>query len=358
MSGGMGGGESGVDPPTTTKGDVSGFDTSYARIPIGVDSTVLTADSTEALGLKWAAAAAGYLAPTLGGTVINSGATVSDLTSLSLSSANNIAWNVTTSGVDIDFSEPDIQTISIAATTTFTTSNRAAGKTKTLRIITDGTERTLNFPAGWNFVGTAPTSQAASTTGLLKLINYGTTDAFIVASYQVEGLGIVTPAWKRIVYQQQTGGSANFNVTGLTSTAQYMMFTFAGSFGGNDNLRFRFGTGGSIDTGTSYEWKSGFNGTFAGEASSTMIEVNPSDFESDRKFFLSGTMQWNSAEDGSGTANSRIGTFTTAGERDSTINNYTTSFQYFESGTPITDVRFYANGGNDIRGTLAMYESQ
>lgn len=57
MSGGMGGGEAGVDPPTTTKGDVSGFSTTFARIPIGVDSTVLTADSTEALGLKWEAAA-------------------------------------------------------------------------------------------------------------------------------------------------------------------------------------------------------------------------------------------------------------------------------------------------------------
>ena len=168
----MGGGEAGVDPPTTTKGDVSGFDTSYARIPIGTNNQVLTADSTEALGLKWATAAGGYLAPTLGGTVINSGATVSDLTSLSLSSANNIAWNVTTSGVDIDFSEPDIQTISIAATTTFTTSNRAVGKTKTLRIITDGVTRTMNFPSDWKWIGVKPTEQPLDSTGLLKLINY------------------------------------------------------------------------------------------------------------------------------------------------------------------------------------------
>lgn len=59
MSGGMGGGEAGVDPPTTTKGDVSGFDTSYARIPIGTNNQVLTADSAQALGLKWADVAAG-----------------------------------------------------------------------------------------------------------------------------------------------------------------------------------------------------------------------------------------------------------------------------------------------------------
>ena len=59
MSGGMGGGEPGIDPPTTTKGDLSGFDTTFDRVPIGSNTHVLTADSTEALGLKWAAAAAG-----------------------------------------------------------------------------------------------------------------------------------------------------------------------------------------------------------------------------------------------------------------------------------------------------------
>ena len=58
-SGGMGGGEAGVDPPTTTKGDLSGFDTTFDRVPIGTNNQVLTADSTEALGLKWAAASSG-----------------------------------------------------------------------------------------------------------------------------------------------------------------------------------------------------------------------------------------------------------------------------------------------------------
>lgn len=42
--------------PLTTKGDVLSYSTVNARVPIGTDGQVLTADSTQALGLKWAAA--------------------------------------------------------------------------------------------------------------------------------------------------------------------------------------------------------------------------------------------------------------------------------------------------------------
>ena len=59
MSGGMQGGGGVPDDLLTTKGDTHGFDTDNARVPIGVNTTVLTADSTTALGLAWAAPAAG-----------------------------------------------------------------------------------------------------------------------------------------------------------------------------------------------------------------------------------------------------------------------------------------------------------
>ena len=40
--------------PLTTKGDLYGYSTLDARIPIGTNNQVLTADSAQALGLKWA----------------------------------------------------------------------------------------------------------------------------------------------------------------------------------------------------------------------------------------------------------------------------------------------------------------
>lgn len=50
--------------PLTTKGDLYGRSTVDARIPIGSNGNVLTADSTQALGLKWAA-------PTGGSIIVN-----------------------------------------------------------------------------------------------------------------------------------------------------------------------------------------------------------------------------------------------------------------------------------------------
>lgn len=50
---------SGGGAPLTTKGDLFGYSTGDARIPVGADTYVLTADSTQALGVKWAAGGGG-----------------------------------------------------------------------------------------------------------------------------------------------------------------------------------------------------------------------------------------------------------------------------------------------------------
>ena len=100
----------------------------------------------------------------------------------------NVQYDVAAmSGVDFDFNSTDaVQTISISAATAFTGSNYAAGKSITLFITTDGSERGITFPSGWIFQGTMPTTQAASKVGTLTLLCSSTTEASVRAAYAVE----------------------------------------------------------------------------------------------------------------------------------------------------------------------------
>jgi hypothetical protein len=65
--------------PLTTKGDLYTFSTVDARLAVGANDTVLTADSSEATGLKWATPAAGM-------TLINTGGTTLTGSSVTISS--------------------------------------------------------------------------------------------------------------------------------------------------------------------------------------------------------------------------------------------------------------------------------
>jgi hypothetical protein len=56
QAGSLGGGGGGTTSPLTTKGDIYGYDTDNARIPIGADGLFLKADSGNSLGVVWAAA--------------------------------------------------------------------------------------------------------------------------------------------------------------------------------------------------------------------------------------------------------------------------------------------------------------
>ena len=176
-----------IAPPTTTKGDLSGFSTLQARIPIGANTTVLTADSTTSLGLAWTAPAAGYTQPTLGTTVIPSNTTVTTLDGLTLTDIQNLVHDVTGGALAIDFNEDQLQTLTITDNSIFSTSNRAIGKSKTYKLYNSSgsSTYTFTFPA-WKFVGTVPTDIAPTKTGILTLTCFGTADTDIAAAYAVE----------------------------------------------------------------------------------------------------------------------------------------------------------------------------
>jgi hypothetical protein len=75
-------------PPVTTKGDLFGYSTTPARIPVGTNGQVLTADSTQALGLKWAAASGG-------GGSSSATITVNSLpSSTNLTTEGNLDWQM------------------------------------------------------------------------------------------------------------------------------------------------------------------------------------------------------------------------------------------------------------------------
>ena len=122
----------------------------------------------------------------VGGTPKSRRATIANIfKSRSLTTHKRTEHDITTTTVELNLTDPEFQTISISADTTFTTSSRASGRSKTIRIITDGTLRTLDFPA-WKFVGAKPADQAASKTGILVISAFGTADTDIVAAYAVE----------------------------------------------------------------------------------------------------------------------------------------------------------------------------
>jgi hypothetical protein len=78
------------------------------------------------------------------------------------------------------------RTISLTGNLTFTTSNRATGRSVTLRLISDASTRTLTFPAGWKFMGTRPANIAANKVGMLTVLFFGTADTDAVAAWGVE----------------------------------------------------------------------------------------------------------------------------------------------------------------------------
>lgn len=89
--------------------------------------------------------------------------------------------------VAIDFDAgTDQRSISLTGNLTLTTSNRGVNKSALIRLVADGSARTLTFPAGWIFITDKPASIAANKTGQLVLLCYGSADTDIIAAWAVQ----------------------------------------------------------------------------------------------------------------------------------------------------------------------------
>jgi hypothetical protein len=87
----------------------------------------------------------------------------------------------------LDLAADGLQSVSLTGNITFSTANLAPGRSKKIRIIADGTQRTFTFPGAWTFVGSAvPANIAAGKTAILELTTFGTTDADVIARYTVQ----------------------------------------------------------------------------------------------------------------------------------------------------------------------------
>jgi hypothetical protein len=112
--------------------------------------------------------------------IINADAQIKRLLLLqeALAYATNVSLNFQTFGG---------KRLTLAGNVTFSATGHLFGAYMVVRIVCDGTNRTLAFPAGWRFVGAAaPTTINAAKTALLRLWCFGTNDAEVVAQYAVE----------------------------------------------------------------------------------------------------------------------------------------------------------------------------
>ena len=196
----------------TTKGQVHTYSTENTALNVGTDGYLLSADSTEATGLK-------YIANTDAGLTLGSKGDIH-----TRDAANQAALAV---GTNIE---------SLYANSATTT----------------GLEWETNARKTLTGTGDILYSSAANTLARLGAGSNG--DVLTLAAGVPSWAAASAGAWTRISNASQPGGSNQFNITGLSNTGDFLYFQGYFSFGGSDYLKLRMGTGGAISTGSVYSY--------------------------------------------------------------------------------------------------------
>ena len=98
----------------------------------------------------------------------------------------NTGTTTAAGGIVLDLNAAPLQTVAIGGNVSFTTTNRAPGRSATVRISGDGSARNYTFDARWKFVGEKPTSIAANKVALLCFTCYGTSEQDVICTYGVQ----------------------------------------------------------------------------------------------------------------------------------------------------------------------------
>lgn len=243
--------------PLTTKGDLYGFSTVNARIPIGADGTVLTADSAQTLGLKWQAVSGTGTVTTVSvatangftGTVANATTTPAITLTTSITGVllgNGTAISAATAGTDFVAPGGALGTPSsgVATNLTGTAASLTAGNATKL-----ATPRTI---AGVSFDGSA--NIAIASTGLSD-----TASIVLLTSTQTLTNKRVTPRVNTTTSSAtpaiNTDTTDIFTITALAANITSMTTSLTGTPTGGQQLLIRIkdsGTARTIAWGTSF----------------------------------------------------------------------------------------------------------
>ena len=192
----------GLASPLTTKGDIWGYSSGNARVPVGADGTVFTADSTQPLGVKWAPAPSGVSGVYDGWfyDVVNTWTYASSTTF-------TISGNVTavfTPGTKIKLTQTSVKFF-VVVSSSFSSPN-------TTVTVTGGSDYSLSNAS----ITTSAYSYAANPQGFPTAFNWTPTVTGLAAGYTT---------------------TCRFQAMGSTCTIWVVIF---GTFGSNDTVPFTF----------------------------------------------------------------------------------------------------------------------
>jgi hypothetical protein len=193
--------------PLTTKGDILTYDTANNRLPVGTNGQVVTADSTQSLGIKWAT-------PT-NGTVTSVALTVPTFLSVSGSPiTSNGTLAVTLSGTALPVANGGTGQTSLTIHDVLV-GNNTSGITQVAPSATSGVALVSNGASADPSFGAVNIASSSAVTGTLPVANGGTGDTSFTA-YAVLCGGT-------------TSGGALQNVSGVGTSGQFLTSNGASS---------------------------------------------------------------------------------------------------------------------------------